>query len=98
MESVPLKEARTQLGKIHAAASHGQPVQITRHGATPVVVVSQAMYDAMFADHLRWQAEQYRQALQEGAVPEGTLVIHREDLDRWRNATPEQWEAGRLDA
>ncbi|SFO31207.1 hypothetical protein SAMN04489713_10542 [Actinomadura madurae] len=56
------------------------------------------MYDAMFTDHLRWQAEQYRKALEEGTIPEGTLVIHRDDLDRWRDATPEEWAAGTLDA
>ncbi|MEU5992290.1 type II toxin-antitoxin system prevent-host-death family antitoxin [Spirillospora sp. NPDC047418] len=98
MESVPLKDARGRLGKIHSAAAHGQPVEITRHGSAPVVVVSKTMYDVMFTDHLRWQAEQFRKALDEGAVPEGTLVIHRDDLDRWRDATPEEWAAGKLDA
>lgn len=98
MESVSLKEARGQLGKIHAAAAHGQPVEITRHGANPVVVVSKLMYDVMFTDHLRWQAEQFRKALDEGTIPEGTLVIRREDVERWRNATPAEWESGRLDA
>lgn len=53
MESVPLKDARTRLGKIHASAAHGQPVEITRHGSAPVVVVSKTMYDVMFTDHLR---------------------------------------------
>lgn len=98
MESVPLREARSQLGKIHTAAAHGQPVEITRHGAAPVVVVSKAMYDVMFTDHLRWQAEQFRKALEAGTIPEGTLVIRREDIERWRNATPAEWETGRLNA
>lgn len=92
MESVPLKDARTHLGKIHNAAAHGQPVQITRRGSAPVVVVSKAMYEVMFADHLRWQAERFRKAIEEGTVPEGTLVIHREDVERLRNATPEELE------
>jgi prevent-host-death family protein len=98
MEIISLKEARTQLGKIHASASDGRPVQITRHGSAPVVVVSKTMYDVMFTDHLRWQAEQYRKALEEGTLPEGTLVLHRDDIERWRNATPEEWRAGALDA
>ncbi|MFI0481806.1 hypothetical protein [Actinomadura sp. 9N215] len=55
------------------------------------------MDDATFADRLRQQAEHVRKVLDEGTVPEGALVIHRDDLDRWRDATPEEWAAGRLE-
>lgn len=48
MDSFPLKDARTQLGKIHSAAVHGhRPIQITRNGSDPVVVISRADYDRL---------------------------------------------------
>lgn len=49
-----------------------------------------------FDDRLRRQAEQFRKALDEGALPEGTHVIHRDDLEVWRGATLEEWAVGRL--
>ncbi|MEU8310380.1 hypothetical protein AB0C84_43100 [Actinomadura sp. NPDC048955] len=50
---------------------------------------------ARFADRLRRQAEEFRKALDEGTLPEGTLVISREDLELWREATPEEWGTGK---
>ncbi|MEV0664832.1 hypothetical protein ACIBI3_32715 [Actinomadura luteofluorescens] len=50
---------------------------------------------ARFADRLRRQVEEFRKALDEGTVPEGTLVIRRDDLERWREATPEEWATGK---
>ncbi|GAA1872581.1 hypothetical protein [Actinomadura bangladeshensis] len=54
------------------------------------------MNDASFTDHLRSQAEEFHRALASGAAPDGTLVIRRDDLERWRDATFEEWAAGRL--
>lgn len=44
------------------------------------------------------QAEAFRRALEADDIPDGTLVIHRDDIERWRGASLEEWEAGRLNA
>lgn len=78
----------------------GDEHQVIRLGDQAAVVVPIEEYRRLREierrAQLAEQADEFRRALEDGNVPEGTLVIKREDLDRWRNASPEEWEAGRL--
>ena len=99
MKRIPLKEARASLVKICSAAVHGRvPIEITRNGSDGAVLISRQDYDELQRDHLRWKAHECREALASGEVPAGTVVVTRDNLDAWRNASDEEWAAGELNA
>lgn len=84
MESIPLKEARDQLGRIHSSVAHGhRHVRVTRHGSDAVVLVPQEDY----AEYLRLkQAEIARHMaesldyLRRGETPPGAEKVSKHEL------------------
>ena len=89
METIPLKQAREQLGTLHSAAAHGRHVRITRHGAQAAVLMPEAdyqEYQALKLEKLKAdviaEIEVAAPYVERGEVPPACEVFTREQVLR----------------
>lgn len=84
METIPLKEARDQLGRIHSSVSHGhRHVRLTRHGSDAVVMLPQEDYEEYLRLKQAEIAQQMAESLEHlrrGEIPPGAERVSGQEL------------------